>query len=193
MPNYQEPHNRGELLVAAIMSTFLDIWLSRLAKVGFVTRGKRDRSLVVEQGALVAEHLLTMAIRAIDYCPPTDLTFSDYLSALLTVDREVVPDDSKYGYRDSLLRNFKAYDISPADDADADGTWKRFDKALTGPNALRVDAVRQGGGVPVSVGEPRGPRDRREGLFGGAIGAALRAWAPMASCSGKPSPSMSRS
>ena len=139
MPNYQEPHNRGELLVAAI--TF----------------------------------------------------FSDYLSALLTVDREVVPDDSKYGYRDSLLRNFKAYDISPADDADADGTWKRFDKALTGPNALRVDAVRQGGGVPVSVGEPRGPRDRREGLFGGAIGAALRAWAPMASCSGKPSPSMSRS
>ena len=32
-----------------------------------------------------------MAIRAIDYCPPTDLTFADYLSALLTVDREVVP------------------------------------------------------------------------------------------------------
>jgi hypothetical protein len=131
MPDYQEPHRRGELLVAAIMNTFLDIWLSRLAKVGFVTRGMRDRSLVVEQGALVAGHLLTMAIRAIDYCPPTDLTFSDYLSALLTVDREVVPDDSKFGYRDSLLKNFKAYDISPADDADADGTWKRFDKALT--------------------------------------------------------------
>jgi hypothetical protein len=51
--------------------------VAQLAKVGFVTRGKRDRSLVVEQGALVAEHLLTMAIRAIDYCPPTDLTFSD--------------------------------------------------------------------------------------------------------------------
>jgi hypothetical protein len=32
-----------------------------------------------------------MSIRAIDYCPPTDIWFSDYLSALLTVDREVGP------------------------------------------------------------------------------------------------------
>lgn len=54
-----------------------------------------------------------MAIRAIDYCPPVDLSFSDYLSALLTVDREVVPDD-RYGYRDALLSNFAAFGISPA-------------------------------------------------------------------------------
>jgi hypothetical protein len=130
MPEFKEPHTRGELLVAAMMNAFLDIWLSRLSKVGSIAPGKRDRSIVVEEGARVAEHLLTMAIRAIDYCPPTDITFSDYLSALLTIDREVVPDDSKYGYRDALLRNFQAYDIRPADDADADGTWKRFDKEL---------------------------------------------------------------
>ena len=131
MPEFEEPHRRGELLVAAIMNAFMDIWVSRLEKIGFQERGKKDRSLVVEEGAKVAGHLLTMAIRAIDYCPPIDITFSDYLSALLTIDREIVPDDSKYGYRDALLENFNNYGINHAKGADIDGTWKRFDLQLS--------------------------------------------------------------
>jgi hypothetical protein len=131
MPEFKEPHRRGELIVAAMMNAFLDIWLTRLERVGFLGRGKKDRTLVVEEGARVADHLLTMSIRAIDYCPPTDLTFADYLSALLTIDREVVPDDSNYGYRGTLLKNFKAYDIEPAVRTTDDGTWPRFAKNLT--------------------------------------------------------------
>ena len=131
MAEFDEPHERGELLVAAIMNAFLDIWLERLASVGFIAKGKRDRSIVIEEGAEVAEHLLTMAIRAIDYCPTIDVNFADYLSALLTIDREVVPDNSRYGYRDALLRNFAAYDIRPAESAERDGTWKRCDAQLT--------------------------------------------------------------
>ncbi|HEY6995793.1 MAG TPA: hypothetical protein VH397_18975 [Xanthobacteraceae bacterium] len=127
MPEFSEEHDRGELLVAAMMNAFLEIWITRLDKVGFVSPGKKDRSLVVEEGARVAGHLLTMAIRALDYCPPTDITFADYLSALLTVDREVVPDDTKYDYRGALLKHFKNFDIKHAPGADADGTWKRFD------------------------------------------------------------------
>jgi hypothetical protein len=130
MPQFMEEHRRGELIVAAVMNAFLDIWLSRLERIGFIEAGKRDRRMVVEQGAHVADHLLTMAIRAIDYCPPTDLTFSDYLSALLTVDLEVVPDDSRYGYREALLKNFKDFGIEPAADAGRDGAWRRFDKKL---------------------------------------------------------------
>ena len=130
MPEFQEPHRRGELIVAAMMNAFLAIWLARLEKIGFLRPGKRDKSLVVEEAALVANHLLTMAIRAIDYCPPVDLTFSDYLSALLTIDREVVPDDTKYGYREALLDNFRAYGIEQAEHAGTDGTWARFDKPL---------------------------------------------------------------
>jgi hypothetical protein len=130
MPEYQEPHDRGELLVAAMMNSFIDIWIARLAKIGTLADGMKDRSLVVEEGAKVADHLLTMGIRALDYCPPTDITFPDYLSALLTIDREVVPDDSKYGYRAALLENFKAYDIAHADDAGADGTWSRWEGEL---------------------------------------------------------------
>lgn len=130
-PEYQEEHARGELLVAAMMNTFLDIWLQRLAKIGPVSgsqkTGKRDRSIVVEEGARVAGHLLTMSIRAIDYCPPTDIWFSDYLSALLTVDREVVPDQGAYNYRAALLRNFEGYGIKQAKGTDEDGTWKLFE------------------------------------------------------------------
>jgi hypothetical protein len=130
MPAFDEPHDRGELLVAAMMNAFVDIWLSRLKKRGFVAKGKKDRSAVVEDGATVAGHLLTMAIRAIDYCPPTDINFPDYLSALLTIDREVVPDDSKYGYRDALIANFRKYDIEPAKTGNPDGTWMAFDEPL---------------------------------------------------------------
>jgi hypothetical protein len=129
-PEYEEPHLRGELLVAGVLNAFIDIWLSRLDRLGTITPGKKDRSLVVEQGASVAGHLLTMAIRAIDYCPPTDIAFSDYLSALLTIDREIVPDDSRYGYRRALLKNFAAYGIHPDKDAGADGTWGRCSKEL---------------------------------------------------------------
>ena len=35
---------RGELLVAAIMNAFLDIWLARLEKVGFVARGQLSKT-----------------------------------------------------------------------------------------------------------------------------------------------------
>jgi hypothetical protein len=130
MSEFHEPHRRGELLVAAVLNAFLDIWLARLAKIGPISRGKKDRSIVRDEGARVAGHLLTMAIRALDYCPPTDLTFSDYLSALLTIDREVVPDDSAYGYRKSLLKNFNDYGIQQAGETDVDGTWKRCDVEL---------------------------------------------------------------
>ncbi len=130
MPEFEEEHRRGELIVAAMMNAFLDIWVARLRKLGTVARGRKDLSLVVEEGARVAQHLLTIAIRAIDYAPPTDLTFSDYLSALLTVDREVVPDDTKYDYRGALLANFRAYGMSQASGTDSDGSWRRFDKPL---------------------------------------------------------------
>ncbi|SEH12656.1 hypothetical protein SAMN05428974_0530 [Sphingopyxis sp. YR583] len=126
-PEFQEEHSRGELIVAAMLGAFLSIWIERLSRIGPVHDGKKDLRIVVEEGARAADHLLTMAIRAIDYCPPVDLSFGDYLSALLTVDREVVPDD-RHGYRAALLENFRAYGIRPSGDASDDGTWLRCDR-----------------------------------------------------------------
>lgn len=128
-PEFQEEHNRGELVVAAMLRAFLAIWIERLDRIGPIAGGKKDLRLVVEEGARAADHLLTMSIRAIDYCPPVDVDFSDYLSALLTIDREVVPDD-RYGYRDALLRSFADYGIVPSKNAGVDGTWQRCDKTF---------------------------------------------------------------
>jgi hypothetical protein len=142
-PEFEEEHRRGELLVAAMLNAFLEIWVRRIDKIGTIeirtraadgierTERKKDRDLVAESGARVAGHLLTMAIRAIDYCPPVDLRFSDFLSALLTVDREVTPDDDRYGYRDVLLDWFAKFRIRKAHGSGSDGTWERCEAELT--------------------------------------------------------------
>lgn len=129
---FQEPHRRGEILVAAMLNAFLNVWRVRIDKI---ERGKcggmLDLELVVEQGADAANHLLTMAIRALDYTPPSDLQFSDYLSALITADKELVPDDTKYGYRKILLNSFARYGVEPASINSADGSWEGCDADLT--------------------------------------------------------------
>jgi hypothetical protein len=144
MPEFMEPHRRGELLVAAMLNAFMDVWGKRVEGLGSKEQRRRkygrkaesggggiderqgggpdeawptvylDRHRVVEEGASVADHLLTMAIRALDYCPPTDLEFCDYLSALLTADTEIRPDDTKYNFRRTLLDSFESYGIRPA-------------------------------------------------------------------------------
>lgn len=109
-----ECHDLGEVLAAAMLNAFLEVWVRRLFPYG--TRGvqRLDRAHVVDEGATAAEHLLTMAVRALDYCPPVDLQFGDFLSALLTADTEVHPDDSKYGYREVLKKIFAEYGVAPS-------------------------------------------------------------------------------
>jgi hypothetical protein len=129
---FMEPHRRGEILAAAMMNAFLEMWSKRLEKVGEKKKGMLDRSKVVEEGADVAATLLTSAIRALDYCPPVHLSFGDYLSALVTADNEIRPGtDDRYELRDTVLRSFKAYGIEPASNANGDGMWEVPDKKLT--------------------------------------------------------------
>ena len=108
---YQEEHRRGEILVAAFMRSFLALWRKRIDGLG-TFEGRYNRNMVVEEGAKAADHLLTMAIRALDYCPPTDMDFRAYLAALLTADAELVPEDNR-GYRKTLRRVFASYGIDP--------------------------------------------------------------------------------
>ena len=48
---FEEPHRRGEILVAAVMNAFLSVWVKRLAALGEVAPGLLDRGRVVEEGA----------------------------------------------------------------------------------------------------------------------------------------------
>ena len=55
-----------------------------------------------------------MTIRGLDYCPPVHLDFGDYLSAILTADAEIRPNDNTYGFREELRKSFLEYGIKPA-------------------------------------------------------------------------------
>ena len=111
LPAYSEPHRRGEVFVAAVLHAFLEVWRQRVRPLSLESSATRDR--VIEEGAEAAANLMTILIRALDYTPPTELTFGDFLSALLTADREMFPDDSKYHYRKVLLSSFRSFGINP--------------------------------------------------------------------------------
>ena len=118
-----EPHLCGEVLVAAVLNAYLEVWVERLGAIG---EAKLDRRRVAEEGADIADRLLTTCVRAIDYCPPTDLQFCDFASAVLTADWELNPRDDRYRIRQKLLASFRAYGIEPSSkgsDGRQEGSW----------------------------------------------------------------------
>ena len=108
------PHAFGEILVAAVLNTFIDIWSRRVEPLDPVKAERVDRERAIEEGAKAAQHLLRMCIRALDYLPSTNVTFRDYASALITADFETAPNDGQYGYRQALCNSFAAYGIAEA-------------------------------------------------------------------------------
>ena len=134
-PEYTEPHRRGEVFVAAVMQAFIDTWANRIEQLG--TPGQREYPLaaIVEEGADIADTLATMWIRALDYMPPVHLEFGDALSAVLTADLELRPDDSRFQLRSHLSKSFARWGITPASQRER-GFW------AAPPEGLRYDRVR---------------------------------------------------
>lgn len=117
------PHQRGSILVAAIFRAFLSIYKGRTADLlriatggrGILPEGELDPDLrrrLAREAAKSAKHLLTMCIRALDYCPPVDVTFGDYLRAIVTADRDLYPEDEQ-DYRKAVIEAFTAWGIAP--------------------------------------------------------------------------------
>lgn len=140
-PEFREPHRRGEVLVAAMLNGFLEIWVARLKELAR-HEGRLDparpeerwlnRDRVVEEGVEVSQRLLHAAIRAIDYCPPVALTFGEYLSALLTADWAICPDDTKYRLRRVIRESFERFGIQPASAKGPDvGLWEPAPQGLS--------------------------------------------------------------
>ncbi len=122
---FKEEHRRGEILVAAMLNAFVSVWTRRLGNLGRIQGKFFDRERIAEEAADAADYLLTMSIRALDYTPPVHIQFDDFLSALLTADYMIRPDDSKYRYRDSLRESFASYGIQPASQGGAEeGIWR---------------------------------------------------------------------
>jgi len=169
---YQEPHRRGEILVAAVMNTFISVWVERLKGLGEVARGYLDRGRVVEEGAAIADYLLTMMIRALDYAPPVNLEFCDFLSAVLTSDQEINPNDTKYKFREKLKKSFISYGINPAAAADKNtGMWIRPAGNLTNDRIHFESLQRDPDEVFRFIWDNRG--EDRLGLYGEAYSRVL--------------------
>lgn len=123
---YQEvfdPHGRGAILVATIFDAFMRLYnfrvkdLFRIATqgTGVLPEGAIHPDLVKRlafEASDIAEHLLYVCIRALDYCPPFDITFGEYLRAMITADVDICPADNN-NYRVALIEAFRAWGIFP--------------------------------------------------------------------------------
>ena len=118
-----EPHERGAVLVAAVFEAFLSIYKSRVADLfriategtGVLPEGSLHPDLVdrlADEASLSARQVLDMCIRALDYCPPVDITFGDYLRALVTADFENDPVDEE-NRRVAFIEAFRRRGIVP--------------------------------------------------------------------------------
>ena len=118
-----EAHDRGAVLVATVFDAFQRIYnfrtrdLLRIATggTGVLPEGSISRDLVhrlAGEASEIAHHMLGVCIRALDYCPPNDITFGSYLRALITADLDIAPEDET-GYRVALIEAFRARGIFP--------------------------------------------------------------------------------
>jgi len=134
---FLEPHRRGELFVAAVMKGFIKAWSQYALSAGLKGQQRFPVRRVAQDGADIADLLVTMWIRAVDYMPPVHLEFGDALSAAVTADFEVRPDDSRYELRACMLDSFRAFGFKPASTRrDGTGMWN------AAPEDLNYDRVR---------------------------------------------------
>jgi hypothetical protein len=118
-----EPHARGSFLVSAVLDAFTTSYQRRIADLlriatggtGILPRGALHPDLVARisrEAIRSSDQVLTVCLRAIDYLPPVDVTFSDYLRAIVTADRELFPTDAG-GLRTAFVDGFRRRGILP--------------------------------------------------------------------------------
>jgi hypothetical protein len=118
-----EPHARGSILVGAVFEAFLTNYQRRIADLlrlatggtGVLPEGSLHPDLVARvsrEAIRAADQVLTVCLRAFDYLPPVDVTFSDFLRAIVTSDHELFPTDAG-GLRVAFIDAFRRRGIYP--------------------------------------------------------------------------------
>ncbi|HVY31040.1 MAG TPA: hypothetical protein VHB79_31005 [Polyangiaceae bacterium] len=156
-----ECHERGAILVAAIFDAYFTIYQRRTADLFRVYRaggGNLSQDLplslaqmLATQASRTAALFFTVCVRALDYCPAIDITFGDYLRALITSDFDLHPTDEA-GLRDALMQAFRVRGIVP------DGADSFSDRAIAWPRATGLPPV-----LGLVFGDPNGlTRDEQD-------------------------------
>lgn len=118
-----DAHFRGSILVAAVFDAYFSVYLKRTADLFRIYRAGGGSSnpeelpgslarLLAEEASTTADEFFQMCARAIDYCAPVDITFGDFLRALITVNLDLKPNDGKV-IRDALMQAFRVRGIYP--------------------------------------------------------------------------------
>lgn len=116
-----EPHDRGAILVAGVFDAFLTIYRRRTAdllRIGGVRPGSGQAlhpdltARLAREASKAADHVLRMCIRALDYMPPVDPRFGEFLRAVVTADTDLIPDD-RLNYRLAFVEAFRRRGILP--------------------------------------------------------------------------------
>ena len=119
-----EPHELGGVLVVAVFEAFITVFRRKTERLVRLATGGSGRlppgdipldlqDALAEKASKLASQFLNICIRAIDYCPPVDITLGQYLRAVITADRDLVPDDS-WAYREAWIDAFRRHKIFPA-------------------------------------------------------------------------------
>ena len=147
-----EAHERGAVLVAAIFDAFFSSFMQRTADLLRLARSAAGNSneihpdiatRMAKDAAKTAGHFCTMCIRALDYCPPVDITFGEFLRALITADTELYASDA-HDYRQALVQAFIARGIYPDEVYSIDEESLMWNKPPDGTPecpALRFDLI----------------------------------------------------
>jgi hypothetical protein len=117
------PHERGSILVAALFDAFIALYNDRVADLiristggtGVLPAGRIHPDLVnrlAGEAAQAAEEVLRIIIRAMDYVPPVDITFGDFLRALITADYDLTSGERRKN-RIAFIDAFRSWGIYP--------------------------------------------------------------------------------
>lgn len=137
-----ECHDRGAILVSAVFDGFYRTYDARIADLlRIATNGSGDLpngylhpdlvERVANEASTLADHVLRMCLRAFDYLPPIDVTFGDFLRALVTADLDVNPDD-RFELRFNMIEAFRVRGIFP------DGVFSLAEESLTLPTCAGI-------------------------------------------------------
>jgi hypothetical protein len=169
-----EPHERGSILVAAVFDAYFRIYLRRTDDLFRIFRAGGGSAMADLPGPLAdllasaasrtAADFFAVCARALDYCPPVDITFGDFLRALITAHYDVDPTDPE-GIRDAFMQAFRLRGIFSE-------SAKFFSE-----DALRWDTVRKGALDPIGnlvFGDPNGLTEEEKDTNGRILRAYVR-------------------
>jgi hypothetical protein len=170
-----EPHDRGSILVAAVFDAYFTIYLRRTANLFRIFRAGSGATnpqdlpgplaeMLAAEASRTATDFFTVCARSLDYCPPVDITFGDFLRALITAHYDADPADPE-GIRDAIMQAFRLRGIV-AESA------KFFSE-----DALRWDRVLGGALKPIKklvFGDPNGLTEEEKNTNGDILRGYVR-------------------